>query len=188
MKNIYKQSTALFMALAVFAMIFTGCKKSDANNGGGNKPTPTPENYGIVTLGDQSFTIVVGGYAIKHDDDHDYDYVGIALADRVDNISIDSISIDNINMDDIQAAAIALPYYTTVPSGQFPVTVEENPEQGQCQIAIIINQNMYFAIQGSTTINKNGETYTIDASGSAMSLMGTTANFTAHFTGPLVTE
>ena len=174
-----KKSFLFLTLFAAFAMIFASCSKKDSsssNNGGDPTPTPPSGNYGTVTLGDQSFAIVAGGYTIEHDDENDFDYVGIALVDRVDS------------SENMQSAVIALPYYTTVPSGQFQATLEEHPEQGQCQIVIIINQNLYFATQGSSTINKNGETYTIDASGSSMSVAGTTANFTVHFAGPLVTD
>ena len=170
-----KKSFLFLTLFAAFAMIFASCSKKDSsssNNGG----DPTPTSYGTVTVGNQSFAIVAGGWTIGHDDDNDFDFVGIALVDRVDS------------SENRQSAVIALPYYTTVPSGQFQATLDEHPEQGKCQIIIIINQAPYLATQGSTTINKNGETYTIDASGSSMSVTGTTENFTVHFTGPLVTD
>ena len=65
MKNTFKKSMALLAFVAVFAMIFTGCKKDDSSSsgGGGNGPTPPPVgNYGTITVANQSYTIKVAGY------------------------------------------------------------------------------------------------------------------------------
>ena len=173
-----KKSFLFLTLFAAFAMIFASCSKKDNSSNDGGTPTPTPPtgNYGTVTCNGSSFAIVAGGYAVEHDEDLDIDYVAIALVDRIDG------------SDQTQSAIISLPYYTTVPTGQFPISIDENPEQGVSQAAVVINDNLFIATQGTTTINKNGETYTIDASGSSMSLTGTTSNFTVHFSGPLVTE
>ena len=172
-----KKSLLFLTLFAAFAMIFASCSKDkDSNNGGNPTPTPPTGNYGTVTCNGSSFAIVAGGYTVEHDEDLDIDYVAIALVDRIDGSEL------------TQSAIITLPYYTTVPTGQFPISIDENPEQGVSQAAVVINDNLFIATQGTTTINKNGETYTIDASGSAMSFTGTTASFTVHFAGPLVTE
>ena len=162
----------LFLALfAAFAMIFAGCKKSDSNNGGGVTPVPPASNYGTITFGDQSFTISHSGYTVDYDEDLQANIVGIGLA----------------TSDDEKGAAIAIPFYSTVPTGQFTITISETPEQGDAGLAIVLNSNpAYIATQGSITINKNGNNYTIDASGPTMSITGTDVkDFTLHFTGPL---
>lgn len=171
MKNIYKQSTVLFMALAVIAMILTGCKKSDSNNGGGVTPVPPTSNYGTITFGNQSFTISHSGYTVDYDEDLQANIVGIGLA----------------TADDEKGAAIAIPLYSTVPTGQFSIVISETPEEGDAGLAIVLNSNSaYIATQGSITINQNGNNYTIDASGSSMALSGgDVKSFTVHFTGPL---
>lgn len=156
----------LFLALfAAFAMIFASCSKSSSNSGGG-------VNYGTITIGDQSFTISHSGYTVSYDDDIEANIVGIALA----------------TADDQKGAAIAIPFYSTVPTGQFAITVSETPEEGDGGLAIVLDSNpVYIATQGSITINQNGNNYTIDASGSTMPILGgdDVKAFTLHFTGPL---
>lgn len=163
------KKSVLFLALfAAFAMAFASCSKdkdSASNNGGGGA------NYGTITFGNQSFTISHSGYEVEYDEDLDADIVGIGLA----------------TADDQKGAAIAIPFYSTVPTGQFTITTSENPEQGDGGLAIVLNSNpAYVATQGTITINQNGNNYTIDASGSSMALSGgDVKSFTVHFTGPL---
>ena len=165
-----KKSALLLTLFAAFAMIFASCSKdkdSASNNGGGGGST----NYGTITFGNQSFTISHSGYTVDYDEDLDTNIVGIGLA----------------TADDQKGAAIAIPFYSTVPTGQFTITTSENPEQGDGGLAIVLNSNpAYVATQGTITINQNGNNYTIDASGSSMALSGgDVKSFTVHFTGPL---
>lgn len=166
-----KKSFLFLTLFAAFAMIFAGCKKSDSNNGGGVTPVPPTSNYGTITFGNQSFTISHSGYTVDYDDDLNADIVGIGLA----------------TSDDQKGAAIAIPFYSTVPTGQFSIVISETPEQGDAGLAIVLDSNpAYIATQGSITINQNGDNYTIDASGSTMSMTGGDVKaFTLHFTGPL---
>ena len=166
-----KKSFLFFTLFAAFAMIFAGCKKSDSNNGGGVTPVPPTSNYGTITFGNQSFTISHSGYTVDYDDDLQANIVGIGLA----------------TSDDQKGAAIAIPFYSTVPTGQFSIVISETPEQGDAGLAIVLDSNpAYIATQGSITINQNGDNYTIDASGSTTSLQsGDVKAFTLHFTGPL---
>ena len=154
----------LFLALfAAFAMIVTSCSKSSSSNGG--------TNYGTITFGNQTFTISHSGYTVDYDEDLEANILGIGLA----------------TSDDKKGAAIAIPFYSTVPTGQFAITISETPEEGVCGLAIVLNEApAYIATQGSITINQNGNDYTIDASGSTMSIAGGDMKaFTLHFTGPL---
>lgn len=160
------KKSLLFLAFAAFAMVFVSCSKSSSNGGGGGDV-----NYGTITFGNQTITIVHSGYTIGYDEDLDADIIGIALAQA----------------DDEQGAAIAIPFYSTVPTGQFTLTVSEEPEDGEAGLAIVLDAApAYVATQGTITISQNGNNYTIDASGSSMSIMGTDVkDFTLHFTGPL---
>lgn len=149
-------------------MVFASCSKdkdSSSNNGGGGS------NYGTITLANQSFTISHSGYEVEYDEDIEANIVGIGLA----------------TADDQKGAAIAIPFYSTVPNGEFTLKVTENPEQGDGALAIILNSNpKYVATEGTVTISPNGDDYTIDASGKTLSTSGTDVkNFTLHFTGPL---
>ena len=164
-----KKSALLFALFASFAMIFASCSKdksSASNNGGGGGST----NYGTITFGNQSFTISHSGYTVDYDEDLDANIVGIGLA----------------TADDQKGAAISIPFYSTVPTGQFTITISENPEQGDAGLAIVLGSNpAYLATQGTITISQNGD-YTIDASGSTQSMTGSDVKaFTLHFTGPL---
>ena len=162
----------LFLALfAAFAMILGSCSKdkdSASNNGGGGSGT----NYGTITFDNQSFTISHSGYTVDYDEDLDADIVGIGLA----------------TADDQKGAAIAIPFYSTVPTGQFSIVISETPEQGVAGLAIVLDSNpAYVATEGTITINQNGDNYTIDASGSTLPILGggDAKSFTLHFTGPL---
>lgn len=164
------KKSVFFLALfATFALIFASCSKSKdsaSNNGGGSGI-----NYGTITFGNQSFTIAHSGYTVEYDEDLQANIVGIGLA----------------TADDQKGAAIAIPFYSTVPTGQFSIVISETPEEGDAGLAIVLNSNpAYIATQGSITINQNGNNYTIDASGSSMALSGGDVKaFTLHFTGPL---
>ena len=156
------KKSALFLTLFVaFAMIFASCSKDSSSN----------SNYGTITFGNQTFKIAHSGYTVDYDEDLEANIVGIGLA----------------TSDDEKGAAIAIPYYSTVPTGQFRLTISEEPEQGEGGLAIVLNgMPAYTATQGTMTINQNGNNYTIDASGSTTSLQsGDVKAFTLHFTGPL---
>ena len=164
-----KKSFLFLTLFAAFAMIFASCSKdkdSASNNGGGGGTS-----YGTITFGNQSFKIAHSGYTVDYDEDLQANIVGIGLA----------------TSDDEKGAAIAIPFYSTVPTGQFSIVVSETPEEGDAGLAIVLGSNpAYIATQGSMTINQNGDNYTIDASGSTMSLTGGDVKaFTLHFTGPL---
>ena len=149
-----------------FAISFEGPITED-----GGSPIPPTGEYGTIEFDNQTFTIAHSGYTVSYDEDLDANIVGIGLA----------------TADDEKGAAIAIPFYSTVPTGQFTITTSENPEQGDGGLAIVLNSNpAYIATQGTITINKNGNEYTIDASGPTLSLQGgDVKEFTLHFTGPL---
>lgn len=163
------KKSALFLTLfAAFAMIFASCSKdssSNNNNSGGG------HNYGTITFGSQQFKIAHSGYAVDYDEDISANIVGIGLA----------------TADDASGAAISIPFYSAIPTGQFTLKITEEPEDGDGALAIVLNSSpKYVATQGTLTISNNGGDYTIDASGSAKSLTGTDVkNFTVHFTGPV---
>ena len=175
-----KKNYLFLILFAAFAMIFTGCKKdsSSSSNNGGNPTPPQPGTYGTVTVGNQSFSIVMGGYYVEYEEDIEAFEVGIALVDRAD------VS------EDFQSAIIVIPYYQTLPTGQFNFTLADIPEQGDCGVAIDINDVLYVGTQGSASITKNGDNYTINASGKAMNYNDVTATETISisFTGPLVDD
>jgi len=180
MKNIYKQSTVLFMALAVIAMILTGCKKSDSsNNGGGVTPTPPPSgNYGTVTVGNQSYPIAIGGYEIYFDEDLQANVATVALADG---------TTQNANM-----FGFTIPNVENLPTGTFEYCIEEPVPAGKC-VGIFRNSNgdLLYCTAGSVTITASGSNYKIQSSGTANTLFGTSASaqsFTINFEGPLYND
>ena len=180
MKNIYKQSSVLFMALAVIAMILTGCKKSDSsNNGGGVTPTPPPSgNYGTVTVGNQSYPIAIGGYEIYFDEDLQANVATVALADG---------TTQNANM-----FGFTIPNVENLPTGTFEYCIEEPVPAGKC-VGIFRNSNgdLLYCTAGSVTITASGSNYKIQSSGSANTLFGTATSaqsFTINFEGPLYND
>jgi len=180
MKNIYKQSTVLFMALAVIAMILTGCKKSDSSNsGGGVTPTPPPSgNYGTVTVGNQSYPIAIGGYEIYFDEDLQANVATVALADG---------TTQNANM-----FGFTIPNVENLPTGTFEYCIEEPVPAGKC-VGIFRNSNgdLLYCTAGSVTITASGSNYKIQSSGTANTLFGTSASaqsFTINFEGPLYND
>ena len=179
MKHIYKTSTALFMALAVFAMIFTGCKKSDSNNGGGT-PIPTPGNYGTITLGDQTYNIVIGGYEAYYNEELQTNVVTIALADGTS---------ESANM-----YGLSIPNYDNIPTGTFDYTISGNEAEGMCMGIFTQGgtQNVLLCLSGSVTIRQSGSKYKIVSSGIAsdnpFGTQGSGLQFTVDFEGPLVNE
>lgn len=180
MKKTFKKSTVLFMALAIFAMIFTGCKKDSASSGGGDTPTPptppTPGNYGTVVCGDQQFDIIAGGYTVEFDEELQADYVGIALVDRIDG------------SEDTKAAVIAIPFYNTVPTGQFEF-VQMPEEEGESQLIVTIGDGLVIGKKGSVTISKSGNNYKISANAMVFDYATMTdKSCSINFEGPLVTE
>ena len=177
MKHIYKTSTALFMALAVFAMIFTGCKKSDSNNGGGVTPVPPTSNYGTITLGDQSYTIIIGGYSVDYSEELQANVVTIALADG---------TTESANV-----YGLAIPYYENIPTGTFEYVVLNEAEH-MCMGVFTqgATQNAMICMSGTATITQSGSKYKIVSSGLASDnpLGGTGIQFSVNFEGPLVSE
>lgn len=179
MKNIYKQSTVLFMALAVIAMILTGCKKSDSSNsGGGDTPTPpTPPagNYGTVTVGNQSYPIAIGGYEVYYDEDLQANVVTVALADGTN---------ETANM-----FGFTIPNVENLPTGTFAYCNENPVPAGKC-VGIFRNSNgdLLYCTAGSVTITASGSNYKIQSSGKANIPIGSPAteqNFAVNFEGPL---
>ena len=173
MKNTLKKSTVLFIALAVIAMIITGCKKSDSNNGGGNDPTPTPGNYGTVTIGDFSFNIAMGAYGVENDT------LSIVLADDME--------------DPNNIYGIGLPDYSTIPEGTFEYSIQEEQSEASCIGIITADSTLYMCTAGQVTITKAASNYKIVSTGMANTLMGImlgteAKNFTVNFEGPLVNE
>lgn len=181
MKKTFRKSTVLFMALAVFAMIFTGCKKdkstSDNNGGGGGGDNPpVVGNYGTVTCGDDSFDIVAGGWTVEEDEDFGQ-YVAVALVDRIDGD------------ERTKAAIIGIPFYDTMPTGTFSIN-EEPDEEGESQLVLTLTSDDFvFGKRGSVTITKTGNNYKID--GNAVVVTYPSMDEKACkiiFEGPLVTE
>ena len=172
MKNTLKKSTALFMALAIFAMIISGCKKSDSNNGGVTPTPPTPGSYGTFTVGDKSYDINYGAYTIENDT------VGIVLANGTDDIN--------------NLYGIALPNFNAIPEGTFDYMNQLTP-QGDCIGLITSDSVAYYCSAGSVTITKSASNYKIVSTGKVSPLYGFSTpnsekNFTVNFEGPLVNE
>lgn len=179
MKNIYKQSSVLFMALAVIAMILTGCKKSDSSNsGGGDTPTPpTPPagNYGTVTVGNQSYPIAIGGYKVYYDEDLQANVVTVALADGTN---------ETANM-----FGFTIPNVENLPTGTFAYCTENPIPAGKC-VGIFRNSggNVLYCVSGNVTIATSGSNYKIQSSGKANIPIGSPAteqSFAVNFEGPL---
>lgn len=181
MKKTLRKSTVLFMALAVFAMIFTGCKKDSSSNnssgGGGGDPTPPPTgNYGTIVVGDQTYTIHIGVYTIDYDEDLEADEIGIVLADAAN---------ENANM-----YILAIPYYDAIPTGTFTYYTGDEPQQGHCGGLLQSNNGAsgLYCTSGSVTISKTGTNYKIESDGQGMSIGGAVMNFSVDFEGPLTFE
>lgn len=149
-----------------FAISFEGPITED-----GGSPIPPTGEYGTIEFDNQTFTIAHSGYNVEYDEDLDANIVGIGLA----------------TSDDVYGAAISIPFYSTIPTGEFNLTISEQPEQGDGALAIVLGSTpAYIATYGTITISKNGDEYTIDASGSTMSMTGTDIqSFVLHFTGTI---
>ena len=181
MKKTLRKSTVLFMALAVFAMIFTGCKKDSSSNnssgGGGGDPTPPPTgNYGTIVVGDQNYTIHYGVYTVAYDEDIQANEVGIALTDGTG---------ENAN-----SYMLVIPFYDAIPNGSFNYYIGETPTQGQCggMFAKGTTGDVVVCTSGSATISKTGTNYKIESDGQGMSIGGAVMNFSVDFEGPLTFE
>lgn len=166
------------MALAVFAMIFTGCKKSDSNNGGGVTPVPTG-NYGTITVGNNSYTIKIGGYEAYYDDELQTNVVTIALADGTS---------ESANM-----YGLSIPNYNDIPTGTFEYVVL-NEADNMCMGTFIqgSTQSALLCVSGTVTITQSGSKYKIVSSGIAsdnpFGTPGSGLQFSVNFEGPLVNE
>lgn len=178
--RLIRKSTALFMALAVFAMIFTGCKKdsSSSSSGGGDTPTPTPPtgNYGTIVVGDQNYTIHYGVYTVAYDEDIQANEVGIALTDGTG---------ENAN-----SYTLVIPFYDAIPNGTFNYYIGETPTQGQCGGMFVkgATGDMLVCISGTATITKTGEKYKIVSQGQATPDAQHNISFSVNFEGPLTFE
>lgn len=178
--RLIRKSTALFMALAVFAMIFTGCKKdsSSSSSGGGDTPTPTPPtgNYGTIVVGDQNYTIHYGVYTVAYDEDIQANEVGIALTDGTG---------ENAN-----SYTLVIPFYDAIPNGSFNYYIGETPTQGQCGGMFVkgATGDMLVCISGTATITKTGEKYKIVSQGQATPDAQHNISFSVNFEGPLTFE
>jgi hypothetical protein len=175
--RLIRKSTALFMALAVFAMIFTGCKKDDSSSsssgsGGGGGGGGTG-NYGTIVVGDQTYVVLTGVYEIFYDEDLQAYEVGIAL--------LDSTS-ENAN-----AYVLVIPFYEAIPSGTFTYYLGDEPQQGQCagMFEKSGSNDMLYCTQGNVTVSKVGANYKIVSQGTAMAMDDSTMNFSVNFQGPL---
>lgn len=178
MKNIYKLSTALFMALAVFAMIFTGCKKSDSsNNGGGVIPTPTPPigDYGTITVAGQEYNIVIASYKAYYDEELQKNVVAIGLADGI--------------TEDANIFALSLIGVQNLPSnGTYEYTVQDPMPDGSCSGMLKSQQGVLLCIDGTATLSGTADNYSIQSSGSATPLGGNgqEMSFNVNFNGPMI--
>ncbi|MBQ2498942.1 MAG: hypothetical protein II523_02895 [Bacteroidales bacterium] len=178
--RLIRKSTALFMALAVFAMIFTGCKKdsSSSSSGGGDTPTPTPPtgNYGTIVVGDQNYTIHYGVYTVAYDEDIQANEVGIALTDGTG---------ENAN-----SYTLVIPFYDAIPNGSFNYYIGETPTQGQCGGMFVkgATGDMLVCISGTATITKTGEKYKIVSQGQATPDAQHNISFSVNFEGPLTLD
>ena len=176
--RLIRKSTALFMALAVFAMIFTGCKKDDSSsnsggNGGGGGGGGTG-NYGTIVVGDQTYVVHSGLYEIIYDEDLQAYEVGIAL-------------LDSTSDDDANAYVLVIPFYEAIPTGTFTYYLEDDPQQGQCAGMFERNgsANTLYCTQGSVTISKVGANYKIVSQGTVMAMDASTMSLSVNFQGPL---
>ena len=179
--RLIRKSTALFMALAVFAMIFTGCKKdssSSSSNGGGDTPTPTPPtgNYGTIVVGDQTYSIHLGVYEVYYDEDIMANEIGIALTDGVGETA--------------NSYVLVIPFYDAIPNGTFTYYFGEEPHQGQCGGMFVkgATGDMLVCMSGTATIRKVGEKYKIESQGQATPDTQHGINFSVDFEGPLTFE
>ena len=170
---------ALLAFVAVFALTFTGCKKSDSNNSGGDTPTPTPPpagNYGTITVAGQEYTIAIGMYHIEYNEDIHANFVTIVLADRIgQNANLYSVSI---------------PYQDNIPLSTFNYSIQVPTPQGSCRGLFSSNGNALLCIGGNITISQVNGKYKIESSGSATdtSGQGLELPFEVDFEGPLTEE
>jgi hypothetical protein len=175
-----RKSTILFMALAVFAMILTGCKKdSSSSNGGGGGGNNVPTgNYGTVTVAGQSYTIALGGYDAWYEEEDQQYYLSIILADRA--------NIQTANMVELTiVGAQSLPA-----NGTYNYTIEDPMPVGSCGGMFESQQNgALICLEGTLTVSGTASNYTINTSGSATPMgqgYGQEIAFNVHFEGPLV--
>ena len=178
MKNTFKKSMALLAFVAVFAMIFTGCKKDDSSSssGGGNNPTPpTPGNYGTVTVAGQSYNIAAGVHEIYFDEDLGQNIVSLELADRVDGSEdTNGFVAEIIGIDNLPA------------NGTYQFILQEQMPAGSCAGCFVSSQGLLYCTSGTITVSGTSASYNIQASGSAMPMGGgNNMSFSVNFNGPL---
>ncbi len=178
--RLIRKSTALFMALAVFAMIFTGCSKdssSSSSNSGGNSGgggggvVPPITDYGTVRVGDQTYTIALGAYEIYFDED---------LQDNICSIAITDTSGDN-------TFSVGIPYRTDIPEGRLVFSIEDPIPDGKCVGMLTAGENnVLLCASGYVTITKVGTDYKIESAGYAVPIGGgRDVDFGVEFQGPL---
>ena len=175
MKNTFKLSMALLAFVAVFAMIFTGCKKNDSSNDNGGGGGNEPGTYGKVTYGDKSFNIVAGVYYVDYDDELQADYLAIALADRIDG------------SDSTKLFAVAIPFYSEMTTGSFDYVLQP-AQEGDCMGAILADDEL-IATSGRAIITESGDRYKIMSHGYMLDYATLdSVSFSVNFLGPLVAE
>ena len=181
--RLIRKSTVLFMALAVFAMIFTGCKKdssssssSSGGSGGGGGDVPPTGNYGTIVVGDQNYSIHAGVYTVTYDEDIQANEIGIALVDGLSQTA--------------NSYVVVIPFYEAIPNGTFTYYLGEEPHQGQCGGMLMKGgtSDMLVCTSGSVTITKTGANYKITSSGTATADMQNNISFSVNFEGPLTFE
>ena len=176
MKNTFKKSVALLAFVAVFAMIFTGCKKDDSSSssgGGGNGPTPPVGNYGTITVANQSYTIKVAGYEAYYDEDYQTNIVTIVMADGTSqNSNFFEVSI--IGPQSLPA------------SGTYQYTM--TPTANTCVGMFDSSQGSLMCTSGTLTVSGTSSDYHVQSSGQAtpMGGGGGTMSFSVNFEGPMV--
>lgn len=176
-KHTLGRSVTLFMALAVFAMIFTGCKKSDSsNNGGGVIPTPTPPigDYGTITVAGQEYNIVIASYEEYFDEDIQKNVVAIGLADGI--------------TEDANIFALSLIGVQNLPSnGTYNYSVQDPMPDGSCSGMLKSQQGVLLCIDGTATLSGTTADYRIQSSGSATPIgQAQEMSFNVNFNGPMI--
>ena len=176
MKNTFKKSVALLAFVAVFAMIFTGCKKDDSSSssgGGGNIPTG---DYGTVTVAGTSYNIAVAGYEAYYDEDLQEYLLTIVMADRTNYQTANMVEF-------VIVGAQSLPS-----SGTYNIISQDPMPVGSCGGMFMSPQSgKLICTSGTLTISGTSSDYHIQSSGQATPMGGGTAMaFTVNFEGPLV--
>lgn len=183
MKNTFKTGAVLIMALAVFALTFTGCKKKNddsgssatttTNNSGGNGGGGNPSaNYGTLQIGNNDYTIAIGGYELYYDDELSADVALLGVTDAEEN----------------NGFGVLIPYFTTIPTGTFTFSTSDPIPEGSCLGAVHTGDNDLACLSGSVTVTSVNNNYRITASGTAAGQGIRPVEFSVEFVGPLVEQ